>query len=158
METIHVQLADEGRIVVVLEEFRDESLRKFVFVQNNEGVAVCGPTNEFCILAIFEEATKVSKGKMRLWLCSLPVELLDKGWDRLSLALRFFHYRGSSLEFFEIITPSTVNCLLCGVCITSVAAIKPHVICVVLLSCASRDLTYGSPSQLIRGPCITRRH
>lgn len=40
MKAIHVQLADEGGIVVVLEQLGNKFICKLIFVKDNEGLPV----------------------------------------------------------------------------------------------------------------------
>lgn len=40
----------------MFEQFRYQGFGKFIFIQDNEGIAVVGPSNEFGIPAIFEKA------------------------------------------------------------------------------------------------------
>jgi hypothetical protein len=40
VEAVHVELANERRIVVVFEEFGDECSSEFIFVQYNEGFTI----------------------------------------------------------------------------------------------------------------------
>lgn len=56
METVHVQLANEGRIVVVLEQLGDERFREFILVEDDERITIVGPADEISIPAIFEKA------------------------------------------------------------------------------------------------------
>jgi hypothetical protein len=58
VEAVHIQLADKGSIVVVFEQFGDEGSGKFVFIKDNEGVAVVGPSDEIRGFAAFQEAIK----------------------------------------------------------------------------------------------------
>ena len=39
VETVHIQLSDEGCIIVVLEQLRDQGLSKLILVQDNKRIA-----------------------------------------------------------------------------------------------------------------------
>jgi hypothetical protein len=52
VETVHVQLADEGGVIAVLEELWDQCAGKLVLVQNDERAAVVRPSDQICVAAI----------------------------------------------------------------------------------------------------------
>jgi len=49
MEAIHVELANEGSIVIMLEKLWNELVGKTVFVEDDERVAIIGPADKVCI-------------------------------------------------------------------------------------------------------------
>ena len=52
MEPIHVQLANKGGVIVVLEQFRDEGFGKLVLVKDNERVAIVRPSYQICVFTV----------------------------------------------------------------------------------------------------------
>jgi hypothetical protein len=55
MEAVHVQLPDKGCVVVMLEEFWDQTSGKLVFIQDNEGIAIVGPSDQLCVFRFIKE-------------------------------------------------------------------------------------------------------
>lgn len=55
MESVHVQLTNKRSIVIVLEEFGNQSLGEFVFVQHDEGISVIGPSYKIGIFRLVEK-------------------------------------------------------------------------------------------------------
>lgn len=53
MEAVHIELPYEGGIIVVLEQLWDELVRKLVFIEYDEGLAVVGPSNQIGVPGIF---------------------------------------------------------------------------------------------------------
>jgi len=66
VEAVHVQLPDERRIVVVLEQLGYQGLSKLVFVQHNERIASIRPANEIRISRFFKEASAYEVSKQNL--------------------------------------------------------------------------------------------
>ena len=60
METVHIQLPNEGSIVVVLEQLRYQGLGKLIFIKNNEGVTAIRPAYEVRVPRFVEEARILS--------------------------------------------------------------------------------------------------
>lgn len=58
MKAIHVELSDEGGIVLVLKEFRYQGPREFILVYNDERVTLVRPANEFGISILVEETMR----------------------------------------------------------------------------------------------------
>ena len=58
VEAIHVQLADERGIVIVLEQLGDQGPGKLVFIQDDEGIAFVGPANEIDVFVLVQEASE----------------------------------------------------------------------------------------------------
>ena len=68
MKAIHVELAHEGSIVLVLEEFRDEPVCELFFIYNQEGVPAFGPANKVSVAVVVKVAVKsVSKRERISW-------------------------------------------------------------------------------------------
>jgi hypothetical protein len=55
VEAVHVELAHEGGVVVVFEEFGDQGLRELVLVEDDEGVASVGPADQVGVFAVVEK-------------------------------------------------------------------------------------------------------
>ena len=49
MKAIHVKLADERGIVVVLEKLGNELVGEAVFVEDDKRVAIISPSNKVCV-------------------------------------------------------------------------------------------------------------
>lgn len=52
VEVVHIQLPDERREVVVLEESREDSLRELILFQDNECFSICGPADNGVIFLV----------------------------------------------------------------------------------------------------------
>lgn len=59
MEPIHIELSNEGGIVVVLEQLGDQGLREFILIQYDEAIALLRPSDQVLVLSFFEEAAKI---------------------------------------------------------------------------------------------------
>lgn len=55
METIHVQLSDERRIIAMFEQFRNQRPRKLIFIEYDKRSTVFRPTDQVGILGFVEE-------------------------------------------------------------------------------------------------------
>lgn len=60
MKAVHVELPNEGSVVVVFEKVRYQLLGEFVLVKNNEGVALFGPPDQVRVLVVVQEARRQS--------------------------------------------------------------------------------------------------
>ena len=58
METVHIQLPDERGVIIVFEKFRDKRPCKLIFVQDDEGIAIFGPADQFGIFGLVKETKK----------------------------------------------------------------------------------------------------
>ncbi len=56
MKAVHVELTDEGGIVVVFEQLRDKGFGEFIFVKDDERVAIIRPTDQVGVSAVFKKA------------------------------------------------------------------------------------------------------
>lgn len=61
MKPIHVELAHEGCIVVVLEELGNQGLGEFILIQNNERIALLGPSDKVLVFPLLKK-TALSLG------------------------------------------------------------------------------------------------
>lgn len=59
MKSVHVQLANERGIIVVFKEFGNQGPCKFIFIQDNKRVSIVGPSNQFGIFRLIEEAVRI---------------------------------------------------------------------------------------------------
>ena len=119
METVHVELPDKGRIVVVLEQLRNQGLCKFVLIKDYERVAIVTPANEISVLAIFKEAAARSvscPADLVVLTEILPVQLLYKWRYLFSFLLCGFHRALCLLlQSIYVIIPCAIKLLTASV-------------------------------------------